>query len=104
MCRDGWNVYSLGDYMSTLRHKQLPKDWSMDKVPSILQREVEAGLAAALLKTLGPSLGRALLSVTSLGAIQRRAQSSAANVATNWFLWEETGSLSKDKGGILSLS
>ncbi|KAL7561902.1 hypothetical protein ACA910_014275 [Epithemia clementina (nom. ined.)] len=97
---DGWNVYSLGDYMSTLRPKQLPKDWSMDKVPSILQREIEAGLAAALLKTLGPSLARALLPVTSLGAIQRRAQSLAANVATNWFLSEETGSLSKDKGGI----
>ncbi|KAL3917344.1 MAG: hypothetical protein SGARI_007739, partial [Bacillariaceae sp.] len=50
--RQGWNVYSLGDYLSSLRPKQLPKKVKMKHLPDILKQEVEAGLAAALLKAL----------------------------------------------------
>jgi hypothetical protein len=99
--RKGWSVYSLGDYLSSLRPKQLPKNFDMKSLPDLVQREVEAGLAAALLKALGPNLGRALLPLTGLGAVQNRAQSLAANIVTKWFL-SETNEMSEtnDKGGV----
>ena len=52
-----WSLLTLGDYMSSLRPKQLPKT---DNIPAIVKREIEAGLAAALLKALGPQFGSRL--------------------------------------------
>ena len=97
----GWRVYSLGDYLSSLRPKQLPRNVDMNQLPNLIQREVEAGLAAGLLKALGPNLGRALLPVTGLGPIKNQVTSIASDVVTNWFLSESGGmSESNDKGGI----
>lgn len=94
-----WKLTTLGDYMSTLRPKALPKRLSVDDLPNILQREIEAGLAAGLLKALGPNLGRALLPAVGTGFIQSKAQSLASRVATDWLL-DEDGSNPNDKGGI----
>lgn len=96
-----WSVYSLGDYLSTLRPKQLPKNFDMKNVPSLIQREIEAAIAAALLKVLGPNLGRAVLPLAGLGPIQKRIEAFASGVVTEWFL-SDSGSMfeSQDKGGI----
>ena len=97
----GQQVISLGDYMSELRPKGLPKRMAMEDTPKLIQREIEAGMAAGLLKVLGPNLGRALLPAVGSGAIQSKAQGLASNIATKWFMSQE-GSISEseDKGGI----
>ena len=99
--REGHQVISLGDYMSQLRPKGLPKQISMEDTPKLIQREIEAGLAAGLMKILGPNLGRALLPAVGTGAIQKKAQGLAGSIATKWFMSEE-GSISEsqDKGGL----
>uniref|UniRef100_A0A7S3L2K5 Uncharacterized protein n=1 Tax=Amphora coffeiformis TaxID=265554 RepID=A0A7S3L2K5_9STRA len=105
---EGWSLMTLGDYLSSLRPKQLPKKFSTDAIPKIIQREIEAGLGAALLKVLGPNLGIALLPAVGTGAIQKRAQALASSAAVKWFFdqggeGEETSaaiSASQDKGGI----
>ena len=98
---DGWSLMTLGDYLSSLRPKQWPKNFSPDAIPSILQREIEAGLGAALLKVLGPNLGIALLPAVGSGPIQKRAQALASSAAGKWF-FEQGGAISasQDKGGV----
>jgi hypothetical protein len=93
-------MMSLGDYMSSLRPKQMPKKMSMDDLPQAVQRELEAGLASALLKALGPNLGRALLPAVGIGPIQKQAEKIATRIATDWFLSDE-GFISEsgDKAG-----
>ena len=99
--KEGHQLISLGDYMASLRPKGLPKKISVEDTPKIIQREIEAGLAAGLLKVLGPNLGRALLPAIGGGIIQRKAQGLAANIATKWVMTPE-GSISEsqDKAGI----
>jgi hypothetical protein len=74
--------------------KPIPKH----DVPQIIQREIEAGMAAALLKALGPSVGRALLPAVGLGP----AQSLASGIATRWFVSKQGSSISAsdDRGGL----
>lgn len=101
-CRaKGQQVISLGDYMSQLRPKNLPMKMKMEDAPKLIQREIEAGMAAGLLKVLGPNLGRALLPAVGTGAIQSKAQGLASTIATKWFMSQD-GSISEsqDKGGI----
>lgn len=99
--KEGYQLISLGDYMASLRPKELPRQISIEDTPKIIQREIEAGLAAGLLKVLGPNLGRALLPAIGGGIIQRKAQGLAANIATKWVMSPE-GSISQslDKAGI----
>ena len=96
--QQGWKLTTLGDYLSTLRHKGLPKQLD---VPNIIQREIEAGLAAGLLKARGPQLGRALLPAVGTGFVQSKAQRLASTIATKWILSENSHmSSSNDKAGI----
>jgi len=105
-------LLTLSDYMSSLKPKQqrmLPT--KNQNIPAVLQREIEAGLAAALLQALGPNLGRALLPAVGVGPIQSKVKGLAAKIATNWFTSSSsdganqtardgTISESKDKGGV----
>lgn len=87
---EGWSLMTLGDYLSSLRPKQLPKNYSPDAIPNIVQREIEAGLGLAMLRVLGPNLGVALLpAVVGSHLIQKRAQFLAASAARKWFLDED---------------
>ena len=97
---NGWSLMTLGEYMTSLRPKQLPPNFSAQSIPRIVQREIEAGLAAGLLKALGPSLGRALLPAVGIGPIQSKAKGLASTIATRWFLGQG-GSISEsqEKGG-----
>ena len=99
--KEGHKVISLGEYMAQLRPKGLPKQISVEDTPKIIQREIEAGLAAGLLKVLGPNLGRALLPAVGTGLIQKQAQGLASRIATKWVLSSEGAiSESQDKAGI----
>lgn len=93
-----WSLMTLGDYLSSLRPKQLPQNFS---IPNLVQREIEAGLGAALLKVLGPNLGIALLPAVGSDAIQKRAQTLASSAASRWFFESDHAiSASQDKGGV----
>ncbi|CAJ1939011.1 unnamed protein product [Cylindrotheca closterium] len=81
-----WKLVSLGDYLSTLRPKQLPKGFTPKQLPKLVQRELEAGLASGLLKALGPNLGRALLPAVGFGPIHGQAQKLGSKLATRWIL------------------
>ena len=107
------SLLTLGDYMSSLKPKQqrmLPKN---QNIPAVVQREIESGLAAALLQALGPNLGRALLPAVGVGPIQSKVKGLAAKIATNWFTSSSSSSdganqtsrdgtisESQDKGGV----
>jgi len=92
---------TLGDYMSTLRPKGLPASMAFDDLPSILQREIEAGLTAGLLRALGPNLGRALLPAVGSGFVQAKAAKLAASIAGKWMASASTGTSGvEDKAGI----
>lgn len=95
---DDWSLISLGEYLASLRPAPLPKPIPQSDVPQIIQREIEAGMAAALLKSLGPSVGRALLPAVGWSP----AQSMATGIATRWFVKKEGASISKsdDRGGL----
>lgn len=84
--KKGWKIVGLGDYLSTLRPKQLPKNFSSKDLPKLVQQELEAGLASGLLKALGPNLGRALLPAVGFGPIQGQAQKLGSKLATRWIL------------------
>ena len=92
------SLVSLGEYLSSLRPAPLPKPIPQHDIPQIIHREIEAGMAAALLKVLGPSIGRALLPAIGLGP----AQSMASGIATRWFVSNEGASISysDDRGGL----
>jgi len=77
---------SLGDYLQSLRPKQLPKNVDTKDLPTLIQRELEAGLATVLLKALGPNLGRALLPAVGVGPIQNQVQKVGVGVASRWLL------------------
>lgn len=83
---EDWKLISLGDYLATLRPKQLPKRFSTQDLPKLVQQELEAGLTAGLLKALGPHLGRALLPAVGTGFIQGQASSLASKLATRWMM------------------
>jgi len=93
--QQGWKLTTLGDYLATLR----PKGLVFQKIdmPRVIQREIEAGLAAALLKALGPNLGRALLPAVGTGFVQSKAQTLASTIATKWIL---NNNDQEDKAGI----
>ena len=94
---DEWSLISLGEYLASLRPAPLPKPLPQSDVPQIIQREIEAGMAAALLKALGPHVGRALLPTIGWGP----AQSMATGIASRWFVKKEGASISRsdDRGG-----
>jgi hypothetical protein len=62
--QEGWQLMSLGEYMRQLKPAMLPVSIQMKDVPCVLQAELGAALTAALLKALGPNLGRAVLPLT----------------------------------------
>jgi hypothetical protein len=95
--KNDWNMISLGEYLASLRPAPLPKPLPQSDIPQIIQREIEAGMAAALLKALGPNVGRALLPTIGWGP----AQSMAAGLASRWFVKKEGASISRsdDRGG-----
>jgi hypothetical protein len=68
-----WSLLSLGDYLSSLRPKQLPQGYKMENIPKVVQLELESGLALALLKALGPNMGAALMPVVGIGPVQSKA-------------------------------
>ncbi|EEC48277.1 predicted protein [Phaeodactylum tricornutum CCAP 1055/1] len=94
----GWQLTSLGEYLASLRPKMLPKQLDMKAMPLIIQSEIEAGLSAALLKALGPNLGRAVLPAVGTGLVQNKAKSVASGIATRWLLSKQQEDV--DKGGI----
>lgn len=85
--QEGWKLTTLGDYLSTLRPRGMI--FKAVDTPAIIQREIEAGLAAALLKALGPNLGRVLLPAVGTGFVQSKAQTLASTIATKWILNEK---------------
>ncbi|CAJ1957013.1 unnamed protein product [Cylindrotheca closterium] len=87
-----WKLVGLGDYLATLRPKQLPKGFTAKQIPKLLQRELEAGLASGLLKALGPNLGRALLPAVGVGPIQGQAQKLGSKLATRWIMSKQAAS------------
>ncbi|CAJ1939009.1 unnamed protein product [Cylindrotheca closterium] len=87
-----WKFVGLGDYLSTLRPKQLPKGFNSKDLPKLVQRELEAGLASGLLKALGPNLGRALLPAVGVGPIEGQAQKFGSKLATRWILSQQAAS------------
>lgn len=93
-----YSLVSLGEYVSSLRPAPLPKPVPQKDLPEIIQREIEAGMAAALLKALGPSVGRALLPAVGLGP----AQGLATGIAARWFVSKHGSSISPsdDRGGL----
>jgi hypothetical protein len=100
---EGWSLLTLGEYMSSLRPKQLPKNVDTRDMPALVRREIESGLSTGLLKALGPNLGRALLPAVGIGPIQSAAKGLASAIATKWFLGEGAGSTmseTEDKGGL----
>lgn len=98
---EGWKLLTLGDYMSQLRPKGLPKRIAMDDAPKVVQREMEAGLAAGLLKAFGPHLGRAMLPAVGTGFVDKKAKSLTSKIFTNWFMSPHGYiSESNDKAGI----
>lgn len=98
--KNGWSIISLGEYMSSLQPKQLPQSVAGMERPQIIEREIEAGMAAALLKVLGPTLGRALL--PAVGTMQGTTHSLATGIATKWFVSspKENENTEEDKGGL----
>jgi hypothetical protein len=92
--QQGWKLTTLGEYLSSLRPKGMI--WKAVDTPQMIQREIEAGLAAGLLKALGPNLGRALLPAVGSGFVQKRAQSVASTIAAKWIL----NNKESDKAGI----
>lgn len=64
--QEGWQLMSLGEYMRQLKPAMLPASIQMKDVPTVLQAEMGAALTAALLKALGPNLGRAVLPLTGM--------------------------------------
>lgn len=104
---DGIQLVSLGNYMSTLKPKQkLPENVPIEGLRKTIQREIEAGLATALLQALGPSLGRALLPTLGFGPVQRAAQKLATTVSADWIVQQNQGEIqsssigSEDKAGL----
>lgn len=99
---DSWSFMTLGDYLASLRPKQLPKNLSTNQLPDIIQREIEAGLGAALMRVLGPNLGDALLPAVGSTAVTHRVKGLASSAAMTW-LFDPTVdgiSASNDKGGV----
>ncbi|KAL3933107.1 MAG: hypothetical protein SGBAC_010540 [Bacillariaceae sp.] len=99
-----YNFVGLGEYMTTLRPKQLPPGFSAQDLPKLLQSELEAGMASALLKALGPNLGRALLPAVGIGPIAKKAQGLASRIATRWVMSKQAGMATlgeaEDRGGL----
>lgn len=94
-----WNFVALGDYLASLRPKQLPKNVSSQDLPKLIQQELEAGLALALLKALGPNLGGALLPAVGFGPVQGQAQKLGSQLATRWVLTQQKDT-EDDKAGL----
>lgn len=89
-----WKMMSLGDYFSSLRPATMSQD-----LPEWIEREMTAGLAAALMKALGPSFGLAFL--PTLGAIDGPIQRVAGGVAAYLVSrWSNSGVEPSERSGI----
>jgi hypothetical protein len=92
---------SLGDYMASLRPKGLPQKLTVRDLPDVIQTEIEAGLVAALLRSLGPKLGRAFLPAVGTQFVQGLAKQFANIVTGRWLLAADAGvGESGDKAGL----
>jgi hypothetical protein len=74
--KEGWKLTSLGAYMSSLR-PYLTKD--NESIPDWIDEEIQAGLTAALLRSLGPHFGAALL--PGLNVMHRQVEQVAGAAA-----------------------
>ena len=96
-----WRFLTLSDYLSQLRPRGLPKKIGVDALPNVIQREVEAGLAAGLLKALGPNAGRALLPAIGTNFVSKKVKGLATNFIAKWFTSKDNAlSQSQDKAGV----
>ena len=64
-----WRMQSLGDYLDSLRPAMLPSFINKKDVPEFVNNELEAALSTALLRVLGPVVGRAALPALGWGPI-----------------------------------
>ena len=74
-----WRLVSLGDYMASLRPAV---QQSPEKLPEWLETELQATLATALLKGLGPQFGTAVLPALGFGMIQRALGGVSSSIAS----------------------
>lgn len=88
-CSPEWKLMSLGDYFASLRPGVVSKG---KRLPEWVESEIQAGLAAALMRALGPSFGTAVLPVIGTGAINKQVQRVAGGVAS--YLVSKTSSSS----------
>lgn len=94
--RDAWKLTSLGDYLSTLR-PYLARD---QELPDWIGTEIEASLAAALLKSLGPRYGAVALPGLGSGIVQNVVRRIAATVSSYMIGATDTVlSTERDRGG-----
>jgi hypothetical protein len=96
--KDVSSILSLGEYMSSLQPKGIPQSVAGMERPQFIEQEIQAGMAAALLKALGPNLGRALL--PAMETLDGKAHSLATGIATKWFASSMEDEMEKDKGGL----
>jgi hypothetical protein len=81
---EGWNLMSLGQYLSTLRINQLDRDEDKDddSIPKLLKKELEATIGAVLLRNLGPRLGAVVLPMLGISKIDSWIGKVAASIAS----------------------
>ena len=95
----GWQLISLGEYMRQLKPAMLPASIQMKDVPTVLQAEIGAAMTAALLKALGPHLGRAVLPLTGM-ATQGPTKALATALAGRALAMRAATSTRADRAGL----
>ncbi|GAX14805.1 hypothetical protein FisN_29Lh004 [Fistulifera solaris] len=97
--QEGWQLMSLGEYMRQLKPAMLPASIQMKDVPTVLQAELGAALTAALLKALGPNLGRAVLPLTGR-LTQGPTKALASALAGRALAMQTTSATVSDRAGL----
>jgi hypothetical protein len=82
--KEGWNLVSLGDYLTSLKPATVPPSIDPENLPIFIQEEIEAALAVALLQTLGPIMGAAIL--PTVGALRKPLSQLSATKAAAGFV------------------